>query len=273
MNARPLGVAHLTALELSPAEFVEAAADAGFSAVGLRLAPAAPGALCYDVRPATAGHAALTAAMARTGVRVNEVEFVPLTPGIDLAALQPLLETGAALGARALTVSGDDPEPARLADTLARLAQMARPFGLRVDVEFMRWRVIGTYEDACALLDRAAQDNTGVLLDVLHLDRSGGDFAVPDLSATGPVRAVQLCDAPELRPSGDEATIHEAREGRLAPGQGVLPLHRLLSRLEPETYVSVEVPDAARPPEERLRRAAEAALAMLSRKDTPCPEV
>lgn len=272
-GARLLGAAHLTALELAPDAFVRGAVKAGLSYVGLRLAPAMAGGLSYDVRRGTAGHATLLGAMADTGVAVNEIEFIPLTPDIQIAKVEPLLATGADIGARSLTVSGDDPDASRLADHLAALAEMAAGYGLRVDVEFMRWRPIASYSDALDLLTRAGHPNTGILLDALHLDRSGGDFSVPQMGPDAPVKSVQLCDAPATRPVGDAETIAEAREGRLVPGAGALPLSQLVSRLHPETYVSVEVPDATRPPEERLIRAAEATRALLHHKEiAPCPE-
>jgi sugar phosphate isomerase/epimerase len=183
---------------------------------------------------------------------------------VDLRGLEPLLETGASLGASSLTVSGDDPDTGRLADSFAALCDMAQPFGLRIDLEFMRWRAVGTYAQAAAVLDRNRRGNAGILLDVLHLDRSGGDVGTPVLSAGGPVRAVQLCDAPAARPVGEEAAIREAREGRLVPGAGDLPLTALIACLPPGIDISVEAPDAARPAEERLARAWAATQALFA---------
>ncbi len=40
---RPLSLAHLTVLELSPPEMIRVAAETGYASVDLRLAPATPG--------------------------------------------------------------------------------------------------------------------------------------------------------------------------------------------------------------------------------------
>lgn len=259
-------MAHLTALELAPSDLVQAAAAAGFSFVGLRLFPAHPGGVEYDVRPGTAGHRELMAALDGEGLSVNDIEMVPLRAGFDPASLESLLETGAAVGARSLSVCGDDPDPGRQAETFGRLCDIARPLGMRVDLEFMRWRPVGTYVQAAAVVAAAGRPNGGVLVDALHLDRSGGTAATPDFSDGGPVRLVHLCDAPGARPEGDAAVIREAREGRLVPGEGALPLRELVARLQPDVVVSVESPDAGRGPDERLKRAAWAAKALLERE-------
>jgi len=62
-----------------------------------------------------------------------------------------------------------------------------------------------------------------VLIDVLHVFRSGG---TPEMLAAVPADAlgsVQLSDALQKDPT-DSDIIAEAREGRLLPGEGELPL-------------------------------------------------
>jgi sugar phosphate isomerase/epimerase len=105
----------------------------------------------------------------------------------------------------------------------------------------------------------AGRRNGGLLVDALHLSRSGGDPA--DVSALPPefIMSAQLCDAPAIRPTSTEAIIQEARAGRLPPGQGDLPLSRLIAELPDHTTLSVEVPNAGLPAEEHLRRVFQAA--------------
>lgn len=250
-----LGVAHLTALELAPARLVREARRAGFSAVGLRLHPVMPGAQAYPVAPGSQALRELRAVMAGEGVRVTDIEFVSLTAQAQVADYQPLLAAGAELGALSLTVSGDDDDVARLTGNFAALCELARGHGLRVDLEFMRWRPVATLQQACTVVTGAGQDNGGVLVDALHLFRSGGQVA--DLAGVDPrlLRAVQLCDAPLLAPV-EELIIAEAREGRMLPGQGQLPLAALVAALPAQLCVSVEVPSAGVPAEQRLQAAA-----------------
>ncbi|MFJ3111964.1 sugar phosphate isomerase/epimerase family protein [Pseudomonas putida] len=257
-----LGVAHLTALELAPARLVREARRAGFSAVGLRLHPVMPGAQAYPVAPGSQALRELRAVMAGEGVRVTDIEFVSLTAQAQVADYQPLLAAGAELGALSLTVSGDDDDVARLTGNFAALCELARGHGLRVDLEFMRWRPVATLQQACTVVTGAGQDNGGVLVDALHLFRSGGQVA--DLAGVDPrlLRAVQLCDAPLLAPV-EELIIAEAREGRMLPGQGQLPLAALVAALPTQLCVSVEVPSAGVPAEQRLQAAARVTQAWL----------
>lgn len=263
-----LGVAHLTALELAPEVLVREAARAGFSSVGLRLHPAMAGGIAYPLAPGSQALRQLRRTLDGEGVVVNEIEFVELKPGVDIAGLALLLEVGAQLGARCITVSGDDPQLSRLTDNFAALCELAGGYGLRVDLEFMRWRQIGDLQQAVALVAAAGQANGGVLIDALHLFRSGGDGAAVAQLDPRYIHGVQWCDAPALAPTG-EGIIREAREGRLAPGQGELPLAGLLQALPPQVHGSVEVPCPGMDAPARLARAFTLTRAWLHSSKTP----
>jgi len=115
----------------------------------------------------------------------------------------------------------------------------------------MRWRAVGNLAQARQIVEGAGQANGGILVDALHLFRSGGDVAM--LADIDPrwLRAVQLCDAPLLAPP-EALIITEAREGRLPPGQGQLPLAGLLAALPKDVQVSVEMPYGALESQARL---------------------
>lgn len=258
-----LGVAHLTALELAPLAFVREAARAGFDAVGLRLHPAMPGGVAYPLRAASAELAQLRQALGDEGVVVNDIEFIALTPDVNLAVVPWMLETGASLGARSLTVSGDDPDSGRLVERFAALCELAAPLGMVVNLEFMRWRVVGNLSQALAVVEAAGQANGGILVDALHLFRAGNTV---DELACVPRRwlhDVQLCDAPAKAPP-EASIIQEAREGRLPPGEGGLPLHALLGVLPESVRLSAEIPQLGLGSSERLAQAAASTRALLS---------
>src|SRR5690606_17014823 len=96
---RLLSAAHLTAIDLPPPAFIEASARAGFDAVGLRLIQVTPTTPGYALDRDPALMRATTAALRATGLRVHDIEFVKITPGLDLDALSPFLDAGAELGA------------------------------------------------------------------------------------------------------------------------------------------------------------------------------
>jgi len=251
---RPLGVAHLTALDLAPQALVREAGRAGFSSVGLRLHPVMPGAQAYPLAVGSEALRELKTVMAGEGVSAADIEFVSLTPQVRIAEYEALLAAGAELGAVSLTVSGDDEDSVRLAHNFAALCELAKVHGLRVDLEFMRWRPVATLQQALAVLTAAGQGNSAVLVDALHLFRSGGDAAAIAQVDPHYLRAVQLCDAP-LQAPVEALIIQEAREGRLLPGQGQLPLRALLEALPVDVALSVETPSSGLQREHRLQQA------------------
>jgi sugar phosphate isomerase/epimerase len=258
-----LAVAHLTALELAPPEWVRQAARAGFDAVGLRLNPTSAGAISYPSSAGSGAHLALRRILADEGVTVHDVEFISVLPNIDIASYASMFDAAADLGAHCVTVSGDDSDAARLAANLADLSELAAQYGLRVDLEFMRWRHVGTLKQALSVVERVGSPNLAILVDALHLARSGGSpddiRALPE----GMVRAVQLCDASQDEPVGNDATILEARAGRLPPGAGVLPLADLLAALPAGTSLGVEMPLPSLPAQDRLELAYRSTRALL----------
>ncbi|KXU96161.1 xylose isomerase [Caballeronia megalochromosomata] len=265
MNAYRIGVAHLTALELNPSELVMESARAGFAAVGLRTHPVALGAIHYPLKAGSAEHRRLARLLDDHGMTVREVEFIPILPEIVVPSYEAMFEAAAGLGAQSVTVSGDDGDFSRLVANFEALCDLAAGFGLRIDLEFMRWRHVGTLDDARRVLDAAARPNGSILIDALHLMRSGGSPAdVSELPAAY-LHAVQICDAPAVSPVGDDAIIREAREGRLPPGQGALPLAGLLRSLPSHTLISAEIPFATLEAPERLALAFKASKQVIGR--------
>jgi sugar phosphate isomerase/epimerase len=260
-----LGLAHLTALELSPPALVAEAARAGFASVGLRVVPATVGGPAYPTRVGTEAHRALKQILAAEGVRASDIEFIQLTPEIDVQAFAGVFEAATDLGAVSVTVSGDDHDHARLTAHFAELCDIAHPFGLRVDLEFMRWRAIGTLPQALAIVREAGKSNGAILVDALHLTRSGGKaadlIAIPDAW----LRAAQICDAGAEVPATEAAIIAEAREGRLPPGEGALPLSDLLEALPADASLSVEMPMPALETRARIAAAFAATRRLLER--------
>jgi sugar phosphate isomerase/epimerase len=261
-----LGVAHLTALELAPTALVPEAARAGFSFIGLRVIPATVDGPAYPTRVGTDAHRALRQLLANEGVRLNEIEFVQLTPDVDIPVLAGPFEAAADLGAAAVTASGDDDDIARLTAHFAELCDLAQQFGLRVDLEFMRWRAIGSLPQAAAIARGAGKTNGTILVDALHLHRSGGKpddlISIP----TRHLRAAQICEAAAEMPLSDSAIIAEAREGRLPPGEGALPLGGLLEALPADASLSVEMPLPALEVRARLATAFDATKRLLDRQ-------
>lgn len=69
------------------------------------------------------------------------------------------------------------PDWCRAVEHFAALCDEAKRYGMRMALEFMRWRSVRTIQEAAQFVADAGKDNGGILLDTLHLSRSGGSPA------------------------------------------------------------------------------------------------
>jgi sugar phosphate isomerase/epimerase len=131
-----------------------------------------------------------------------------------------------------------------------------------VVLEFLPIFTIATLHDAVAVVQEANRPNGGVLVDTLHLARSGG--SVEDI-ATVPLWLfpyLQLADATARPDDPSPANLREeALHGRLLPGEGALPLAATLAAV-PNVPISVEL--RSRPLMERYPDPTERARAVLT---------
>ncbi len=268
---RPVSLAHLTVLDADPVGLIEAGKAAGFSAVGLRVV--AP--LASDAIIPVVGDAALQRrikrSLADTGMRILDIEAVWLKPDTDVEALRPALELGAELGAKFVLTVGFDATHARLIENFGAFCALANSCGLRTMLEFIPYASISDLGQAHGLLQAVRPANAGLLVDALHLSRSGGHPR--DIAAYNSrlFSYVHLCDAPATIPAAD-ALRTEARSHRLYPGEGQLWLDAFLDAFPADTPIGVEAPNAAAadlPFRQRARLAGEATFNLLERRDRP----
>jgi sugar phosphate isomerase/epimerase len=183
-------------------------------------------------------------ALSQSGVAVLEVSNVVLDDAFSVEEVRAFAAFASAVGARVLQVVGWDEVFDRAAENLAHVADLAADVGLGVVLEFMPYSRTKTLDDALRLLSAVDKANVRLLLDSLHLFRSGG--SVVDVAAVDPRHygVIQLSDAPAKAPAY-EALRPEAVGNRLIPGTGELPLHELLAALRAGLPISLEVPCAA----------------------------
>lgn len=255
MNFR-LSLAHLGMLDATPPVLVQAAHAAGFSGVGIRLAPARLGEAPF---PMGVGGQMLRETLARlddTGLCVHDIEIVRIKPGFDAAALAGVLDSAQALGARCLMVNVDDADTARAADSISALAERARPYGLALGLEFMVYTAMRSLAAARQMVAASKQDNVRAVVDALHFFRAGGvpadlrEEGAESSEAADPADPIdrhfmQLNDAPAQRHPG-LSPAEEGRAHRLFAGEGELPVAQLLAHLAPGARLSVEAPSAIR---------------------------
>ncbi|MGP9789953.1 sugar phosphate isomerase/epimerase family protein [Roseinatronobacter sp. NSM] len=251
---RTLSLAHLSAIDLPPPELVRAAAQAGFDAVGLRLLRVtddSPGYALMDDRALMQG---TLQALAQTGLSVSDIEFVRITPELDPDALLPLLDAGAELGARHLICAPYDDDLARLGDRLDQIGAHCAARGLSAVLEFFPWTPVPDL-GTCWDVVQGCAPHVGVLLDVLHFDRSAS--TLDQIAQIPPARLpfVHVCDAPRHPPYTTQDLLHSARQDRLPPGAGQIDIAAILAALPPDTPLGLEVPMARHlPVAQHLRR-------------------
>jgi sugar phosphate isomerase/epimerase len=258
-----VGLAPLTVGRPDPSTMVAAAAAGGFAAVGMSLwVPGRPcRRVCGDARLLRTTRQRVDDA----GVDVVDTGVVVLDRALDTDAVKRVLETACRLGSDRVIAMNQDDDAARAATALRAVSDIAASFGMVVGVEFMPYTSTRTLQDACLLIAQVGADNVGVVLDVLHLFRSGG--RVEDLQTLGPVplHLVQLCDARLTAPAAQDLRA-EALRGRLAPGRGDLPLRELLAAVPAGVPVTLEAPtqaDVGRSATERAVRAGDALRSFL----------
>jgi sugar phosphate isomerase/epimerase len=257
-----LSLASRTLPEASPAEMVSAAAAAGFDAAGLWVVPEQ-----WDA----ATTRSVRNRVADTGLGVLDVEVMILGPDVPDADLERIVEIGVEVNARYALAIGTDPDLARTADRFGRLCERAAAGGLRVGLEFMRFTEVRTLADALGVVRAAGHPAGGVLIDMLHLVRSGS--RPEDLAGIDPdlLAYAQLCDAPAAPP--DESLgrlVNEALVGRVLPGDGALPVAEILAHLPAGRPLSCEIMSSALQerhpdPVARAKVVAEATRAFLAR--------
>lgn len=234
MGERIVSLAAGTVLDADPPRMVDAAATAGFGAVGLWFDPAT-------------WTAATTSAVARrlraTGMMALDIEPVILGRGDDPG--DAIVDTAADLGVRHVLVASGPAGRAEVVQRFGELCERAGSAGVVVVLEFLPIFTIGTLDDAVAVVTEVDQPSGAVLVDTLHLARSGGS---PDDLRSVPPRLLpylQVADAPAAPPATDrEALRDEALHGRLLPGEGALPLAAVLATV-PDVPLSIELRSSA----------------------------
>jgi sugar phosphate isomerase/epimerase len=218
MSNRLLSLAAGCVLDLDPVATVEAAAAAGFDAAGL----------WFDPTTWTAGTTSgVRKALAASGITALDIE--PLIYGRGELPVEALLDAAAATGAQfVLACSG----PATVDEFLPQFESLCALAAERapqatITLEFLPIFTVNCLASAIDVVTRVGAPNSGILVDTLHLSRSGsqpGDLAAAATARPGLVPYLQLADAPGAVPGNRTALRDEALNGRLLCGDGALPL-------------------------------------------------
>jgi sugar phosphate isomerase/epimerase len=261
-----LSLAQLTINHADAPESIEAAANAGFDAIGLRVISAA-GVLAH---PPVAGNEALLRkaerALADTDLAVLDVNSFWITAWTTRQNFLPVLDAASRLDAESVLTVINDPDLARAREVLAECCAAADPAGVKIALEFQPYSSVRTLDEAIAVVKGVGMPNIGIVLDALHLYRSGGQASDLRGVPADVLAFAQICDAPLVSPPASELRA-EARGRRLYPGEGELPLFDLMDALPADIILDIETPTeraAHLPVREQAKLAADTAREFLA---------
>jgi sugar phosphate isomerase/epimerase len=266
-----LAVGFLSVFALPPVEFVNLAADLGCQHIstvvqGQPLVPLGFPSFSWK-NPALRKD--LRATMDDRGVTISLGDGFLVLPGADMRDFCSDLDVLAELGVPRINVVSLDPELGRSFDQFAALTELGAQRNIETDVEPVPGLTIGDLPTAVAAVEYVGRPEFRLLIDTMHLVRSGSGAS--DLLALDPkhIGYAQLNDT-TLQPRVDNY-MEEAMYERMVPGEGELPLPDILSALPPDIVIELEVPRrslalAGVSPIDRLRPCVDAARRLLAER-------
>lgn len=243
---RQFSLAHLTVLGLTPTEMTYTAAKMGYDFVSFR--PISLGTANEPEYRLSENKAMLLetkTALRETGMKVLDIEMVRIYDGLDPKIYLPAFEVAAEIGARHVLTTSVTSDHNFTVECFSELCELAKPYGLTIDLEFLTWYNVSTLQEAIDVVEKSNADNCGILVDTLHFHRSRVSFELLEKVPNDWFHYAHICDAPKEIPNTTEGLIHTAREERLYLGEGGINVSEILSRM-PNIPYSIEMPHSKR---------------------------
>jgi len=232
-----LGFNGATTMKATLPEDIAAAGEAGFKALEIWAAK-------MDTYLANRSLDDLNALFTKHRVRpasINSIEFITFRSAEDYALIQArcheLCARADALGCDKIVVV-PSPTPdggaswgeirAESVRVLHDLADIAAPYGVQLAYEFLGfdWCSVRTLAQCWEIVQAANRPNVGLVIDTCHFYAGGSELRAIESVDPEKLLIFHINDV-EARPT---ETIEDAH--RLLPGEGVIPLDEILSRLK-----------------------------------------
>jgi sugar phosphate isomerase/epimerase len=266
-----LGIETISAFGLPPVQYVNLAADLGCAYISLGLSPIdinPHGYAPYNLRENAALRREVNAAMRDRGVAISLAEGLTVKPGIDARDRAAEFDAFAEMGVKRINTVSVEPDLGRTVEQFGITVEMAAERGMVSTTEFAPGLTVADLPTALHAIDQVGRPDFRLLIDTMHLIRSGSSPA--DLAVLAPdmIGYVQLSDVP-LAPQFP-SYMQEAMTERRAPGQGELPLLEILKIIPRDRVIGLEIPMLSQAksgvgPLDRLRPAVAAARDLLAR--------
>ena len=239
-------LAHLTVLNCPTPEMVYIAARAGYDYVSPRLIyMGLPGEPNYALADNPEMLRQTKRALADTGMKVHDIELARVYDDMHPTKYLPAMEVAAELGARAVLSSIWTPQIDYATEKFARICDLAKDFGLTVDLEYVPISSINTLATACDLLRSVNRGNAGLMIDMHHFHRGLDKPEYLDEVPREWFHFAHLCDAQAEIPTERNEMTRILREERLYVGEGGIDIAAILKRM-PKMVYSIELPHLAR---------------------------
>jgi len=243
-----LGIEMLCVFGMPPIDYVQLVADLGCRYITTGLDGFVLKQLGYQpfsLRDDPGLRRELLAAMDDRGISISLGEGLLIAPGVDVRSYAGDLDIMAELRIPRINTVSLEADRARTFDELAVLTDLAAERGILTSVEPVPGLAIADLSTAMAAVEHVGREEISLLIDTMHVARSG---AGPDDLRSLPVERighVQLCDVP-LRSTRKYNYAEEAMYHRMPPGEGELPLADMLAALPGDRVVGLEVPMLSR---------------------------
>jgi sugar phosphate isomerase/epimerase len=230
--------------EFPPEDVVVAAAQAGFNAVGI---------WCDLATWTNERTHNVIKAIAETGITVLDIEVAWLQPGEPADSQDRFIEIAKTINAKNILCVSSEPNISDTKKRFKRLCTLTEGSDIRIVLEFLAITEIDTLDKALEVITDVAHPAGGILIDSLHLQRTGSDvgdvakLAQQSVASRLRPRArllpyLQLCDASKtLKEGSTEGILEDALYLRQLPGDGELPLKDTLQAIGPDMPISLEI--------------------------------
>jgi 4-hydroxyphenylpyruvate dioxygenase len=230
----------------TPAQRIAAAHAAGFDQIEIWR---------QDVEAHEGGPKDLSGCLQKHGIGVTDYEVVRDFDGAPesrreekRAEALSMLDTAVSIGiSTVLVTASSDPGciADRIDDDLRWLTREAASRRLRIAYEGLAWSAINyTLISAWECVKRVNESNLGIVIDPFHLFVRGGNVSDLDDIPMDRIFLIQLSDS-NLDSCVDlQLVIDTARHRRILPGQGRLPIDRIVKYLKERNYagpIGIEV--------------------------------
>jgi len=238
-------LAHLTVLGCAPPEMAYLASRSGYDYVSFRFIPLwTPGEPAY--LPEDKFMIRKTkAALAETGIKMLDLELARILADNDPKTYVPAMEVAAELGARHVISSAwtaDRTDRNFLIERFSEICDLAKPFGLTVNLEFPSFSRLTNLQEAADIVRAANRPNGGILIDTLYVHFSRVKLEELDELPRKWFHLAHICDAPKEIPTTRDGLVHVARDARLHLGEGAIDVAAILDRM-PQIPYSIELPN------------------------------